>query len=242
MSIIEMYNIIALQETHLSPALEKMLKLPHGFSFHSRSRNRPLSNFDSPQDGVAFLVRSHLSISVHDDISSQDILVLSASGISLVSVYIPPKNSRLQHSDPLVAETEDRFLTLLQVMSAVDSPAHQQWLVIGDLNACSSSLSCCDCLHVSVDVSASARGWQILHLCRNAKLHLLNGDIVLDNNPAMSSFQPQGTALVDYTMPSQELYIHVLSFATLAPSLWSDHAPLSGPRPTPIGCPTPYQI
>ena len=77
---------------------------------------------------------------------------------------------------------------------------------------------------VSEDRGFNYNGSQLLDLCQQTGLRILNGRVGLDKNIGKYTFVgSQGKSAVDYVIASQDLFPSVCTFAVDDPNILSDH-------------------
>lgn len=226
LDIITQYDIIGLQETWLLDGIETALPWPDGYKAYVSSRPRPaVEDFGRPGGGVAVLIREELEHSVCTQLQWPDLLVFDMGPFYLVVTYILPSNSNwMRWTDVAPMDRAE------EVVSFCAAARGKGVVWVGDLNARTGDLSPCNEFpRRSMDGTRSRRGSDLVDFCRDAGLVIVNGTSVEAGGPgAMTSFQPNGSAVVDYAILSSWL------IGSLSPKLSvhrfpddSDHALLA---------------
>ncbi|PSR71854.1 hypothetical protein PHLCEN_2v12270 [Hermanssonia centrifuga] len=238
--VLEQFDVVLLQETHLRPEQEHQLTLPAHYVMFVESR--PNSEWlGQTGGGVVTLVRSSLLPTARGTLSGPDLLVVNVADICIVNCYLPPCNSRWAAFATISPDEK-----LAQTMAACCANSDNLVLLAGDLNARTNTQQPLvkHFSRTSPDKAAvSGHGRFVLQLGSDCDLQILNGSL-LQNPPSLhlfTSFQPNGRAVIDYFLASSALLqsglIQEMDIHHLTPG-WSDHAmvtlSLSGP---PSECP-----
>ncbi|KAI0056171.1 hypothetical protein BV25DRAFT_1921180 [Artomyces pyxidatus] len=194
------HDIVCLQESHLWPDQE--LSLPYPDTHRCVARSRPVVSMRQPGGGVLVFVRSTVTFDVRAGLSGPDLIVLDLVPILLVVAYVAPAGSPWLAATPLPPVA--RFCEIVTLRAAMDRPL----LVVGDLNGrIGTSSPSTQWPRVSSDCTSNARGSALLDLCTSSGLAILNGSTFdASTMPgSFTSFQPRGSAVVDYAFASASL-------------------------------------
>jgi hypothetical protein len=141
-----------------------------------------------------------------------------------MGVYLPPVSAFWRDWSDVEPERK-----VAEAMAFCTASHGKPLLVIGDFNCQTASrtptgakLAC-----QSQDTVADARGNQLLELCHDMKLEILNGTMAKQAQPgALTSFQPMGLTVIDYKLISSAFLSWVaVKGIVIQPVLeWSDHA------------------
>ncbi len=181
----------------------------------------------TPQQGggVLTLVRNHIPAHVREDLSNVDLLSLQVENNLIINAYVPPETSPWEHWADV--EPIQRLEEVLAVASASALPI----ILMGDLNARTASLqSMPDApLRTSQDPQVYRRGRELLQVLAMSDLLVLNGTgPPHTNSGCFTSFQSQGSSVIDYGIISLSLLRSARpQFAVLPHDSLSDHAALS---------------
>ena len=162
--------------------------------------------------------------------------------IFIGAVYLPPQNSTINQksdSDPFQAIESD----------VIQFKNKGEVILLGDFNARTACLKdftnedinnfvhgCVDSDNLSViemmgregrnnlDSTINTYGRHLIDLCKGADLRILNGRTVGDLKGAYTSFQYNGSSVVDYCIASEQLLPVIQSLTVSSPNHISDHA------------------
>lgn len=218
------WDVVLLQETFLRPGQENQLELPRGFQCQALSRV-VADDFSQQGGGLLVLYRDTIPVRNVTPPSETEVMLLRIGDILLANIYIPPPQSPwLAHSSTPPIE---HLLECLQPALAEDTPV----ILLGDFNARVGCLTA-GLLRTSPDPTANTRGRQVVELCSDLSLQILNGTATQSRAslPRFTSFQPGGTSVIDLALVSESLLAsQVLSAFEICDHAkdWSDHAALS---------------
>ncbi|KAF5387244.1 hypothetical protein D9757_006858 [Collybiopsis confluens] len=179
-----------------------------------------------PWGGVLALVRLDIPASMQDNLSSTDIMVLKVGPFLLYNAYLLPANStswkEFTRSHPF-----DMLCQSLAAAVLLNCPI----IIFSDANGRTNSQQPFGSLaRQSPDMaSACPRGKDILKLCSDHNLTILNGVAAFgSSSDKYTSYQPRGCSVIDYAIVDQGMLPNVCAFAvgTHEPE-WSDHAPIA---------------
>ncbi|KZV93879.1 hypothetical protein EXIGLDRAFT_786975 [Exidia glandulosa HHB12029] len=195
MAILENFELIMLQETHLLPGEHDSLVIPPGYEVYSCPRPSP-QNLSQQWGGVLALVHHLLEHSFRADISSPDVLVLDVAGICVINAYLPPQqSSAMAASDPNPVE---RFIAALTACSARPTVPV---LVMLDANGRTADRqsTAWGPARTSLDTLLETRGREVIRIFGEHDLAILNGILNLfPSSGGWTSSQPAGTSVIDY--------------------------------------------
>ena len=238
------YDVIGLVETHLRDSTPPPLNKYKIYHYHRLQDANAKRNFG----GITILVKDAISKRVtvlksrnsnYQWVKFDKLYFDMQKDLYLCFVYVPPVNSTYiaKHGDQLddLGSEIISFATLGNI------------IVCGDFNARTSNFNdyidngsekynisdeeyvedmCCS--RTSFDKVLSSRGKQLLDLCIQSSLRVLNGRTLGDFQGKFTSYNSQGSSVIDYVLCSEEfmsniLYMQVHNFTK---SL-SDHCKLS---------------
>jgi hypothetical protein len=154
----------------------------------------------------------------------------------MCAIYMPPASSFLNMGDTSKYELEEAVLKYKECGHV---------MIIGDLN--SRIGNCNECLEYNNEIDSPCGihyyeslvnryskdqvtnyfGRKLLGLCRHNNMNILNGRVIGDLQGQYTSFQYNGSSVIDYCIVDHKLYEHILYFTVHDPSHVSDHAPIS---------------
>ncbi|KAF9061250.1 hypothetical protein BDP27DRAFT_1429190 [Rhodocollybia butyracea] len=218
---IQNFEIAFLLETWLRPGQDNSLPLPSGYRIVSSPRpDRPGLRRAGP--GVAVIFKEQLDIVVKTEHCMPDIVVLETPDFMLVGAYLLPSGS--SYGDWSECDPVDRLEDIITIYAKGVKPTY----VLGDLNCRTADLVRAEDSppRISLDKVSNSRGKWMLDLCRDNVLELLNGTCYENNTPGqLTSFQPMGSAVVDYVLASKSaLPLLQCGALTVVKSPQSDHA------------------
>ncbi|KAF5338837.1 hypothetical protein D9757_014693 [Collybiopsis confluens] len=227
-SMLAKYDVILMQETHLSPEDEEALVKLKGYVFLVQSR-QTAEAWEKQHGGVCAFVRKGISVS-KSLMSSPDILVLDLERLWIINAYILPEGSRFSHFTEVAPE--EKLLETVRLCGLVDST--KKIVIATDANARTASESAMldHPQRVSKDLIKNARGNRLLSLCKESNLVIINGtDLEMPQQGSFTSHQHNGSAVVDYFIVSAGILMTVRQMTVediaLDPDLrWSDHSQL----------------
>ena len=253
LNVIKQYDIIALNETWLSP--DENIEVD-GYYAYSSSRNKSTSAF-SYSGGIAFLIKNSFKkcIKIIDYRSDFIVWIKIESkytnlgkDLYIAAVYIPPANSSYYLKKPEPNPFEELESCVNKYLSKGEV------LIIGDLNArtgrlpdfivndSSKYLPIKDQgLPYPTDLPMSPRlnedkvvnsfGRKLTEMCQSVGLRILNGRKMGDLHGSITCYKYNGKSLVDYGISSATIfeqidYFKVLTSEDVLDTTLSDHYPI----------------
>lgn len=152
----------------------------------------------------------------------------------MCTIYIPP----IESCKKIYGENKYELWDTLE-KSILKYRDHGQIMLMGDVNSRIgrdngileyNSDQECDYLvnnRNSYDYVTNQFGRKLLEMCRQNNLIVLNGRSMGDLQGQFTSFNYNGSAVVDYCIVSQEFINKIIYFNVLDPNHLSDHAPIS---------------
>ena len=233
------FDVICLQETW---AKDDSLTF-EGYTVYSTIRS---SKSKRGQGGVSVLIKNkHSNIVTHINGSSPIItwcclhksLLGRESDIYLATVYSPPLQSQKKAEDIIsILDKEIRKYS-----------AQGKIILLSDFNVRTGTLNDFiendthgpvlpnDIYHLdehcpkrnNADYTVNKVGGEILRLCIENRLRILNGRITGDLDGKLTSYQRTGADTVDYGIASEELLKSILRFQVQTLTPYYDHCPIS---------------
>ncbi|KAF8230254.1 hypothetical protein L208DRAFT_1282980 [Tricholoma matsutake] len=119
-------------------------------------------------------------------------MVLECNHLIVINAYILPDEARWEQfvdTDPF-----QKFCETVHMLCSMDKPLY----ILGDLNACTASLSPSQHIRITADDVVNTRGHLFLDLCHDLTLEILNGNITYGGSGDFTSIQPMGNSIIDY--------------------------------------------
>ena len=244
-NIINKYDICMLAETWLSTTAELNID-----GYHSFVKSRPKHiRAKRHSGGIALLVRQEYRKGVKlVETSNENVIWVKLdkqffnveSHLYLGAIYIPPKGSTYVKDKQI-----SPFSKLLEEIHQFTAQGNV--LIMGDMNARTGILpdfinengnnhldlpvnyqtDGVNKIRQSCDDKINEYGKQLIDICKDSQLRIVNGRAPVDMYGQYTSFNKNGCSVVDYSLSDEYMLSNILYFYIHPPNHLSDHSMLS---------------